>query len=158
MNKLTKVIRLEIVKPVNADWKTVGSRLRELQRMTAEALNYCIRRYYLGAAEAYDQIKKSGAKVKVTDLNINFSLSAELGKFCSETVSSAVYDQLYNIARHRFRNDWFDILVRGNKSLPSYRNDCPIYIRATGVGLAEENGARGKDRLGVPQLCYGNIL
>lgn len=149
MNELTKVIRLEIVKPVNSDWKTVGPRLREVQRMTAEALNFCIRRYYLEAAEKLENLKKERIKPKRSLLGVGNSYCKLLGEKYQDKIPSYVYSAISNIARQRFDKDWFNILVKGSMSLPSYRNDCPIYIARIGqygVQIREDEDDKGKNR------------
>jgi IS605 OrfB family transposase len=146
--QITKVIRLEIVKPVQDDWNSVGKKLREIQRITAEALNYCIRKIYLAAAEKHEELKRNGEKITQKALgNVGKSFTAELGQKYSDTISSFVYDQLSDIARKKFRDCWFDVLVSGKISLPSYKNTCPIFIRATGASIFERNNQQYVDRI-----------
>ncbi|MCF7811397.1 transposase [bacterium] len=136
--KLTKVIRLEILKPANDDWKTVGSRLREMQRATAQALNHCIRKYYLEAAPKVEELKRRNEKITAKAVKGKQSNTAELGSMFGSVFNSYVYGTIDNIARQRWNTDWFDVMVRGEKSLPSYRRDCPIFVRARGVNLREK--------------------
>ncbi|MBU1882278.1 hypothetical protein KKA08_09585, partial [bacterium] len=141
MKPITKVIRLELLKPVNADWKEIGQKLRDLQKLTAQALNYCMRDMYLKAADRYEELIKQDIKPAAKEFKgiIGSSYTKVLGeRFFYGKHPSYVYDQIADIARHRFKNDWFDILVSGKVSLPSYRRDNPLYIRANGVSLREE--------------------
>ena len=146
--ELTKVIRLEIVKPVQEDWSAVGKKLWEIQRITAEALNYCIRKIYLDAAERCEELKRKEEKITKKNLgNIGKSFTSELGQKYSHIISSYVYDQLSDIARKKFNSCFFDVLVKGTISLPSYKNNCPIFIRATGVSIRENTHNENTDRI-----------
>ncbi len=146
MNKLTKVIRLEILKPVDTDWNTLGPKLRELQRLTANVLNFCIRNRYIETAVKYEDLIKKEEKVTRGKLEISKSLCKLIHNRYGECFSSYVRAQVDNIARQRWINDWYDVLVTGKKSLPSYRSDCPIYIAVInkyGIRIwenIEENG------------------
>jgi IS605 OrfB family transposase len=136
--KLTKVIRLEVLKPANEDWKIVGERLRNMQQATAQALNHCIRKYYLEAAPKVEELKSRNEKITAKAVKGKQSNTAELGRMFGSVFNSYVYGTIDNIARQRWNTDWFDVLVRCEKSLPSYRKDCPIFVRARGVNLREE--------------------
>jgi len=137
---LTKVLRLEM------DWKTAGEKLRELQRWSAVVLNWCIRYYYAEASKNVDE--KDFKTLKKSDLKIaGKSLYKIISPKFGEHMSCYALNQLHNIARKKFTNDWFEIFVRGSKSLPSYKAaNCPIYLDyAKGQGYkigekAAENG------------------
>jgi len=137
-NKITKVIRLEILKPSDGDWHTAGRTLRDIQAATARALNYCIREHYLEAAPKSEKLKLEGKKIRRKDVTPKQSKTAELGTHFGQIMNSYVYGTLDNVARQRWNNDWFDVLVRGEKSITSYRSDCPIFLRATGVRIWED--------------------
>jgi len=68
--KFTKVIKLEIVKPVGEDWKPVGDRLRRLQEDTSKALNYCMRWYYVEGAKRCEELEKAGEKINKKNVGI----------------------------------------------------------------------------------------
>jgi putative transposase len=153
--KFTKVIRLEIVKPVNDDWKTVGEQLRQLQGATCQALNLCMRNFYIKAGPAVEQARINDLKVSRQTLGITENDAYYWVKDAfSHLCSSYVYSQISHTAYQRFTNDWFKIMVTQEVSLPTYRRDCPICIRKVkdkkgniaGIKLSETKAENGTDR------------
>lgn len=143
---LTKVFRLEIVKPVEMEWKEAGDKLRELQRWSAVVLNWCIRQYYAEASKNVDD--KDFKTLKKSDLgNVGKSLCKIINQKFGEHFSVYVYNQLHNIARKKFKSDWYEIFVRGSKSLPSYKaSNCPIYLdyaKGQGYKIGENKTEKG---------------
>ena len=156
--KLTKVIRLEIVKPENEDWKIVGSRLWEMQRITARALNYAMREYYVRTLPKYEKLRKQNEALKargekelkinkpnLVTIGIDNFIYAGVKKICSETMNSVAYNTISYVAKVRWDTDMFPILVSGQKSLSTYRADCPIYLRATGVETGQRKETSDTD-------------
>jgi putative transposase len=153
-NKFTKVIRLEIVKPADDDRKNAGDKLRELQDLTSRALNLCMRNFYVKAAPDVERAKKNGEMITRKTLGLKENdaydwVRENFAKFCS----SYVYSQISHIAYQRFNIDWFKIMVTQEMSLPTYRKNCPIYIRRvkqkgniTGIKLSETNNENRVDR------------
>lgn len=146
-DKVTRAIKLEVVKPQTENWQDIGPKLRALQKVVARALNDCIRAHYLDAAPKVQEAQARGEKVSyktIYEKNLTYPKFKE--KYEHE-LGSASFAALCQTAQQRWNKDWFSVLVSGDVSLPSFKSNCPILVRADNVKILEQPNGDFTDRL-----------
>ncbi|MGG0939209.1 transposase [Brevibacillus centrosporus] len=144
--KITKVMRYQIIKPIDDDWNTLGEVLRTIQRETRTALNKTIQLAWewQGFSSSYKEIhgtypmprdileKKKGGNVGSIDHFAYDNLKDE----CRHIYTTNLV-QTIKRAADRWKTDVKDIL-RGDKSIPTFKKDCPLDIVPQAFSLIKE--------------------
>ncbi|MBA2874290.1 RNA-guided endonuclease InsQ/TnpB family protein [Thermaerobacillus caldiproteolyticus] len=128
--KYTKVMRYQIIKPLNAEWDELGMVLRDIQKETRAALNKTIQLCweYQGFSADYKQIH--GQYPKPKDVLRYTSMHGYAYKHLKNEfskIASANLAQTIKRAVDKWNSDLKEIL-RGDRSIPNFRKDCPIDI------------------------------
>jgi len=139
--KVTKVVKIQIVKPINCDWDLFGKILNEIQYETRQVLNKSTTFAWEWEGFSSDYKLKYGEYPKQKDV-LNYT-----------NVMGYAYDKLKNIhtklntgnlsqtikrATDKFKNDKLDIL-KGNKSPSIYTKNQPIDIKSKMIQLTKED-------------------
>lgn len=128
--KLVKVMRYHLVKPENDRWETVGPILRRLQRETRTLLNKTIQLAWEWQGFASDYKNQHGEYPKTKDVVGYSSLHGHAYNVLKndfQMIHSSNASQTIKRATDKWKSDVKDIL-RGDKSIPSFRKDCPIDV------------------------------
>jgi IS605 OrfB family transposase len=134
MSKITKVVKLQIVKPIDIEWDTFRKMLYELQRETRQAMNKSLQMNMDWLNKKCEYFKEHGVYPNEKDEwgmtfgNVIYQrLSKEFNKLGTGNLSQALQQ-----AQKKFQNDAKNIL-RGDVSLPSYKKNNPIYLHKKSV-------------------------
>jgi putative transposase len=139
---MNKVMKFQIIKPIDCDWKMFGDILRTLQRDTHEVMNKSIQicwEYY-GFSSEYKN--KHGEYPKTKDV-LKYSgldgycydkLKTQYNKFNSGNYTNSVVK-----ATDRWKNDLKDIL-KGEKSITSFKKDIPLDLHNKSIKLHKDDG------------------
>jgi putative transposase len=128
--KITKVMRYQIIKPLNAEWDELGTVLREIQKETRAALNKTIQLCWEYQGFSADYKKKHGEYPKPKEV-LGYSsmhgyaydrLKNEFYKIASGNLAQTI-----KRAVDKWNSDLKEIL-RGDRSIPNFKKDCPIDI------------------------------
>lgn|GEM_PF-1608057 len=153
-NKFTKVIRLEVDKPIGEDWPAFNKKMFELQKVYSDMLNdYCLN-FFAEIKKRIDEVNEQGItlnkkSVKMTDI-INFC-NSEIATNYKDRYTSYAYSQAYRLMQLKMENEWQDIFIKKTKRFPFYRKDGPIHIKHErniyGCGIEENNDDEKVKRL-----------
>jgi putative transposase len=126
----TRVMRFQIVKPIDIDWKLFGKILFDIQYDTRQVLNKSIQlawEYqgfsadYKNKFDGYPSAKETLGYSNIYGYAYN-QLKTEYTKLNTGNLSQTI-----KRATDKWKNDKKDIL-RGDISIPSYKKDCPIDV------------------------------
>lgn len=138
---LTKVMRYQIVKPIDVDWNTFGEILRELQRETRIALNKTIQLAweYHGFSAEYKEIHGRFPKNRevLGKEYLHGYAYTKLRPECWKIITSNL-SQTVKRAADKWNND-LPYIIRGEKSIPSFRRDVPIDVDNEAIKILKEN-------------------
>lgn len=140
---MNKVIRYQIIKPMDATWKEFGDILYALQKDTREVMNKSIQLCweYSGFSAEYKKVNEVYPKAKDilkyagVDGYCYDQLKYEYNKFNSSNYTCTVIK-----ATERWKNDLKEIL-RGNKSIASFRKDMPLDLHNKSLTLRKEDNS-----------------
>lgn len=141
MSTLTKVMRYEIVKPVDCEWKEFDKVLLDAQYDTWHVLNKTIQYCWEWAGFSSDYKVNNGDYPKAKDI---FNL-AGVSSYAYQKLS-ALYTRLntgnlsttIQKACKKWQSDTKDVF-KGDKSIASYRRGCPIDVKNEGMKLFVSN-------------------
>lgn len=129
----TQTLKLEIIKPLNAEWKVLGEVLRELQYNTWKIANKGIQlswdyqQFDFSYKKKYGEyFKKEHGKLPDGKSNIIPTLN-EICKEFNEMMPGNMKDALGKMILDKWNNDTIDIL-KGHKSIPNFRRTIPIEL------------------------------
>lgn len=140
MSLLTKAIRVQIIKPIDTDWNTLGEILRDFSYETYKVKNRVIQYAW----------EWNGFQLLFKQENGNYPKDKDyFGKTLANHIynelkdkyfkwNSGVLGQTIRVAIDRFNTDKKEIL-RGDKSIASFRRGCPIELRNSNVKISEDN-------------------
>lgn len=143
MTKVTRCMNYEIIKPIDCDWDDFGKLLRDLQYAVWKTYNRAVQMTWDFQNFAYSYKQRFGEALKFSDLNTGVKAqSSDVYAFVkndfpyvpSDILGSAIRD-----AQARFKALSKQILS-GEVSIPSFKRDIPIPIRAKMIKLTKENG------------------
>lgn len=144
----TKTTKIEIIKPINSDWKMLGQVLRDIQYQTWKSANKAMQMYwdysnfkygykerfgeYITKFEKLKSPQKSGkGYYKNIESDILNQLAPEMNKMTSAGKNATI-----RMVKSRWETDYVDI-INGRKSIASYRRSIPIELHAN--QMIEEN-------------------
>lgn len=139
--KLTKVVKVKLIKPIDEKWEDAGAILHELSYHAYRMKNRVVQAAWEFHNMNLLHHSKTGEWLKDKDVlgktlpGVTFTMLRE--EFPEWNTS--VIDQVNSDALKRFNNDKLDIM-KGIKSVPSFRKDGAVGIRARGIKLREEDG------------------
>ena len=143
MAKVTRCMNYEIVKPIDCDWNEFGKLLRDLQYAVWKTYNKAIQMTWDFQNFAYSYKQRFGETLKFSDLDTGVKAqSSDIYAFIKDEFPYAPSDTLVNAIRDaqaRFKALSKQILS-GEVSIPSFKRDIPIPIRARSIKLTKENG------------------
>lgn len=139
---MNKVMRYEIIKPVDCDWSELGSVLRSLKSDTRNLYNKTTQKCWEYQGFASDYKYKHGEYPNRKEV-LKY---ADLRGFCYNEFKDEYYkfnSGNYSIsikkAVDKHNSDLKEVL-RGNKHSPDYTNDMPIDLHNKSINLYNENG------------------
>jgi putative transposase len=157
--KHTKVMRYQIIKPLNAEWDELGMVLRDIQKETRAALNKTIQLCweYQGFSADYKQIYGQYPKPKdVLGYTSMHGYAYDRLKNEFSKIASSNLSQTIKRAVDKWNSDLKEIL-RGDRSIPNFRKDCPIDIVKQSMKIQKCNDGYVL-RLGLINREYKNEL
>ena len=138
---MNKVIRFEIIKPSEIDWKKLGNILYEIQKETRDVKNKVIQLCWEYQGFSSDYKKEHGEYPKQKDITgysmmMNFcydKLKVEYNKMNTANQSTTIKD-----SADKWKNDMVSIL-KGEVSIPSYKKDAPIDVAGKCIKISKDN-------------------
>jgi IS605 OrfB family transposase len=138
--KHTKVMRYQIIKPINDTWETLGHVLREIQRETRAALNKTIQLAWewQGFRAEYKQRYEEYPKTK-DHLGYSALHGYAYNRLKDEfyRMNTANLSQTVKRAADKWKSDLKDVM-RGDKSIASFKKDCPIDIVSQALRIRKD--------------------
>ncbi|MFW6024843.1 MAG: RNA-guided endonuclease InsQ/TnpB family protein [Candidatus Woesearchaeota archaeon] len=137
----TKVMKYQIIKPLEMDWKTFGKILREIRCETRKAMNKTIQYAweYSGYESDYKERFEEYPKTKEI-LNYSSIHGYAYDKLKSQftTMNSSNFSQSIKRAADKWKNNKKDVLL-GNCAPPVFKKDCPIDIVKKAMEIYNED-------------------
>ncbi|MFS1516095.1 RNA-guided endonuclease TnpB family protein [Bacillus sp. SCS-151] len=133
-------MRYQIIKPMCCDWNTFGSVLRSLQRETRETLNKTIQLCweYQGFSADYKAIHNEYPKTKdILNYSSMHGFAYDNLKHKVQVINKGNFAQTIKRGTDKWKSDLKEIL-RGNKSIPTFKKDCPIDIVKSSIKVRKE--------------------
>ena len=135
------MIRFEIIKPSEIDWKKLGNILYEIQKETRDVKNKVIQLCWEYQGFSSDYKKEHGEYPKQKDITgysmmMNFcydKLKVEYNKMNTANQSTTIKD-----SADKWKNDMVSIL-KGEVSIPSYKKDAPIDVAGKCIKISKDN-------------------
>lgn len=136
---MNKVLRVQIVKPVDMDWKDFGNILWTLQRETRDVRNKAIQLCWEYQGFSADYKKENGEYPKSKDV-LGYSnmmgycydrLKGEYNKMNTSNKAVSLKD-----AADKWKNDMVSIL-KGEISIPSYKRDVPLDVAGRCIEISK---------------------
>jgi|SRR5690625_1795904 len=137
--------RIPIIKPVSTDWKTFGKISGDLIYNAIRIMNVAIRMHYVNIQEKYDYerdngrissrdwcMERYGVATFTTVINRTIKEQEE-----SELIPGDLVERIARQAIDIFNTNSREVLAN-NASLPNFRRDQPIPVRARSLGLTED--------------------
>lgn len=159
--KLTLAVKVRILKPVDGNWEEHGKRLRELSWIASRVMNGTMTRLVLSAehrelvpaewksAERPHAAKNKGGKPGAYPMARDAMATAnEHRKKPVDGIPATVQLGWARAVERRHRIDYRDVL-RGEKSVASYRSPAPICVASGQGAFTVRHGGRGYV-LGIP--------
>lgn len=135
---LTQCVKVQISKPLDAEWKEVGPILRELSYENAQVLNYCITQYYLNGCDREAWKRENGKYPTYKELPSPY-LYPYL-TVLSPNLPSSVIIQSDQIAKLKWRQMYKEVLCMQTASLPTFKKTYPITFHNRAFKLSKERG------------------
>lgn len=130
---VTQILKVQIVKPLNTDWKTLGESLRDIQYNTWKMANKAMRMQWdfqnfdYAYKEKYgDYFKKLNGTLPSGNKSIGADILVETIEFHS-IMNSAMKDAILRMSTTKWGNDLKEVL-KGNISIPSFKRSLPIEL------------------------------
>lgn len=130
---VTQTLKLEIIKPLDADWKVLGEVLRDLQYNTWKIANKGIQlswdyqNFDFSYKQKYGEyFKKEHGKLPDGKSSIVPTLN-DMCKEFNEMMPGSMKDAIGKMVVDKWNNDLTDVL-KGNKSIPNFRRTLPIEL------------------------------
>jgi putative transposase len=143
MAKITRCMNYEIVKPIDCDWNDFEKVLRDLQYAVWKTYNKAVQMTWDFQNFTYSYKQRFGETLKFADLNTGVKAqTSDIYAFVKDEFPHAPSDILGSAIRDaqaRFKALRKQILS-GEVSIPSFKRDIPIPIRAKMIKLTKGNG------------------
>lgn len=143
---MNKVMKYQIIKPVDCDWKTFGKVISELKYKTKHILNKCIQaqwEYNNFSSEYKQKYKVYPDSKEILGYSGSQAVQNYLKKQIKDEIrifNSSNVDATLGRATSRWRTDKKDILI-GEKSIPSFKKNEAIDVRNTSIKVYKENNS-----------------
>jgi hypothetical protein len=136
----TKVMRYQIIKPVDCNWNELGDVLRNIQYETRQVLNKTIQLCWEWQGFSSEYKKVNDVYPKPNDI-LNYSLRG----FCYDKISKE-FTKLHTgnlsstLARatQKWNTDLKEI-IKGDRSIANFRADVPIDLHNKSIKLIIDN-------------------
>lgn len=143
MVKVTQTMCYEIIKPIDCDWNDLGKLLRDLQYAVWKTYNKAIQMTWDFHNFAYSYKQRFGETLKFSDLSTGVKAqSSDIYSFVKDDflhVPSDIIGSSIRDAQAIFKKEYKKVLY-GEASVPTFKRDIPIPIRAKMIKLTKENG------------------
>ena len=139
----TKVMKYQIIKPIDCDWNLLGMVLRNIQRDTQQIMNKTIQLCWEWQGFAADYKKKYGEYPKTSDVSKYKNID---GIIYNNIIKDYKNLQKGNLsisirrAIQRWKSDLKSVII-GEKSIASYKADVPIDLHNKSIHLYKENNS-----------------
>lgn len=137
----TKIMRFQIIKPTNTDWKTLGKVLNQVQYDTRQIMNKSIQLAweYTGFSSDYKEKFNEYPKSKeVLNYSSIHGYCYNILKDSYKNMYSGNLSQSIKRATDKWKTDTKDIL-KGDKSIPIFKKDIPIDIISDAMSINKED-------------------
>lgn len=138
---VVKTQRIAITKPISTDWSTFGRIAGDMTHIAIKIMNDAITMHHLHIKEKYDYEDQTGKKMNVKEVygaTYNTIINRTLKeKYKKHNISGDTFEQIVRQAVDTFNTQSKEIL-NSNASLPSFRRDQPIPVRARALNLNDE--------------------
>lgn len=136
-----RAMNFEIICPINADWDKLGKALRDVQYAVWKTYNRTIQMTWDFQQFSFSYKENFGQSLKFADLGTgNKTQASDVYSKCTMDypyVSTSILDSAIKDAQARFKASAKDVL-NGIASIPSYKRDIPIPIRAQQTKVTKE--------------------
>lgn len=143
MTKINKVMKFEIIKPIDNTWNELGKVLRDSEYAVWKTANKTVQMTWDWQNITYGYKQRFGDVLKFEDLGVGVkSQASDVYREAVEefpNVPSKSLDIVIRKAQQRFRTEYKDVLS-GTKSIPSFKRGFPIPIRAGMMKLSNKDG------------------
>lgn len=142
--KHTKVMRYEIIKPLDATWDVFGKVLRQLQYETRQILNRSIQLSWewQGFSAVYKkQMDTYPDLLEITNYTDLQGYAYNVLKHDFPSLYRGNFAQTVKRATDKWKSDRNEIL-RGDRSIPNFKKDCPIDVVASAFKEGKEKNLR----------------
>ena len=134
--------KIPIIKPVQTEWKTFGKISGDLIYNAIRIMNEAMRMHYLFIQEKYEHKRETGEALKVKDVYGVSTYTTVMNRKIkgNEEYNGLPGDLIELIIRQAidsFNTNSREVLAN-NASLPNFRRDQPIPIRARSLGITEK--------------------
>jgi IS605 OrfB family transposase len=137
MGKTTKVMRYEVIKPLDCSWKELGDILFNIQGETRNALNKTIQYCWEWAGFSADYKAKNNEypnPKNIIGLSGVSSLAYQKLSALYTKPNTGNLSMSIRKACQRWNTDLKEIL-RGDKTVPNFRKDCPIDLHNKNISI-----------------------
>lgn len=141
MAKLAKVMRFQIVKPMNEKWEELGPILRDLQRDTQKVMNKTITMCWEYQSFSHAFKEKNGVYPNTQEVLKYKTIEG----FCCNELKHEFYKMPSNIrdttirnAAKKWRNDLKEVLA-GERSIASFKKDVPIDLHDRSIEVMKHD-------------------
>lgn len=139
---MNKVMRYQIIKPINVSWDILGQVLRDIRHDTSYVLNKAMQVAWEWNNFSLDYKKETGNYPNKSEvLGYKGTTTQALSNYYNSTIKTQCRLQSKNLgltvqtAIKKFENDKIKIL-KGEQSIPSYRRNCPIFLDGQSISLS----------------------
>jgi IS605 OrfB family transposase len=139
---MNKVMRYQIIKPINVSWDILGQVLRDIRHDTSYVLNKAMQVAWEWNNFSLDYKKETGSYPNKSEvLGYKGTTTQALSNYYNSTIKTQCRLQSKNLgltvqtAIKKFENDKIKIL-KGEQSIPSYKRDCPIFLDGQSISLS----------------------
>lgn len=134
---LTQCIKVQIAKPLDAEWKEVGPILRELSYENARVLNFCMTQYYLFGCDREAWKQKNGKYPTYKELPSPYLYPRLIALF--PKISTRIIVQSDQNSKLKWRQMYKEVLCAQTASLPTFKKTYPITFHNQAFKLKKEN-------------------
>jgi putative transposase len=135
----TKILQIQIVKPLDTDWNTLGQGLRDVQYQTWKVANKTIQMLwdysnfnyaYKERFGEYIDLKKDKLLPRPNDNGFYNNVISDIrNELMSEAdkMNSIGYTATLKMVEDKWKNDYIDV-INGRKSIANFKRDLPIEV------------------------------
>lgn len=140
-----KSYKIKILKPLDTDWKTLGELLRDMDYVAYKAKNIAMTMLYEFNQRSYRHKEETGKALDAKELYgmtfLNHVIQTVQTQFAEYGLTRAFYDSCVREANSSLSKEIKKVL-NGGATLPSFKREQPIPIRAVQLKLTSNNSIR----------------